>query len=93
MRCDFYGVTLSAAAIPERIPYAREPLKLPVVLSADEVVQFLETVSSQKSRAAPANSLTEFLLCRADPACCMFRAEGVWSLVRARGDSALVHKE
>ena len=29
-----------------------EPLKLPVVLSADEVVQFLEAVSSLKSRAA-----------------------------------------
>jgi integrase/recombinase XerD len=32
--------------IPERIPYAREPRKLPVVLSPDEVVQFLEVVSS-----------------------------------------------
>ncbi len=47
----FYGVTLGAALIPERIPYARQPLKLPVVLSADEVVQFLEAVSSLK--AAP----------------------------------------
>ena len=34
----FYGVTLGEALIPERIPYARQPLKLPVVLSADEVV-------------------------------------------------------
>ena len=48
----FYGVTLGEALIPERIPYARQPLKLPVVLSADEVVQFLEAVSSLKSRAA-----------------------------------------
>jgi integrase len=48
----FYGVTLGEAAVPERIPYARQPLKLPVVLSADEVVQFLEAVSSLKSRAA-----------------------------------------
>jgi site-specific recombinase XerD len=48
----FYGVTLGEALIPERIPYAREPRKLPVVLSADEVVQFLEAVSSLKSRAA-----------------------------------------
>jgi hypothetical protein len=32
--------------IPERIPYAREPRMLPVVLSPDEVVQFLEAVSS-----------------------------------------------
>jgi Phage integrase, N-terminal SAM-like domain len=34
----FYGVTLGHAIIPERIAYAREPRKLPVVLSADEVV-------------------------------------------------------
>ncbi len=48
----FYGITLGEATIPERIPYAREPRKLPVVLNADEVVQFLEAVSSLKSRAA-----------------------------------------
>ncbi len=48
----FYGVTLGHAEIPERIPYAREPRKLPVVLSADEVVQFLEAVPSLKTRAA-----------------------------------------
>lgn len=48
----FYGVTLGQATIPERIPYAREPRKLPVVLSADEVVAFLEAVPSLKSRAA-----------------------------------------
>ena len=47
-----YGVTLGEAAVPERIPYAREPRKLPIVLSADEVVRFLEAVSSLKSRAA-----------------------------------------
>src|SRR6202035_1346215 len=35
-----------------RIPYAREPRKLPVILSPDEVVQFLEAVSSLKCRAA-----------------------------------------
>src|SRR3546814_83011 len=32
----FYGVTLGQSEIPERIPYAREPRKLLVVLSADE---------------------------------------------------------
>ena len=36
----FYGVTLGEAAVPDRIPYAREPRKLPIVLSADEVVRF-----------------------------------------------------
>src|SRR5271168_4221363 len=48
----FYGVTLGEAEVPERIPYAREPRKLPVVLSADEVIRFLEAVPSLKARAA-----------------------------------------
>src|ERR1700681_1781483 len=48
----FCGVTLGQGEIPERIPYAREPGKLPVVLSADEVVRFLEAVPSLKTRAA-----------------------------------------
>jgi integrase/recombinase XerD len=48
----FYGVTLGQAELPERIPYARTPRKLPVVLSADEVVRFLEAVPGLKSRAA-----------------------------------------
>ena len=48
----FCGVTLGHAEIPERIPHAREPRKLPVVLSADEVVRFLEAVPSLKTRAA-----------------------------------------
>ncbi len=45
-------MTLGQATIPERIPYAREPRKLPTVLSADEVVRFLEAVSSLKARVA-----------------------------------------
>jgi len=48
----FYGVTLGQATVPERIAYAREPRKLPTVLSADEVVRFLESVSSLKARVA-----------------------------------------
>lgn len=48
----FYGVTLGQDEIPERIPYARESRKLPVVLNADEVVRFLEAVPSLKTRAA-----------------------------------------
>src|ERR1700684_4679733 len=47
-----YGVTLRQSDLPERIPYAREPQKLPVVLGADEVVRFLEAVPSLQSRAA-----------------------------------------
>lgn len=48
----FYGVTLGSAEIPERIAYARKPRKLPVVLSGDEVVRFLEAVPSLKTRTA-----------------------------------------
>src|ERR1700681_160981 len=47
-----YGITLKQADLPERIPHAREPRKLPVVLGADEVVRFLEAVPSLKTRAA-----------------------------------------
>lgn len=48
----FYGVTLGHAEIPERIPYARAPRSLPVVLGADEVVRFLEAVPSLRARTA-----------------------------------------
>src|SRR5262245_62008542 len=48
----FYGVTLGQDTVPERIAYACEPSKLPVVLSADEVVRFLEAIPSLKSRTA-----------------------------------------
>ena len=48
----FYGVTLGQSNLPERIPHAREPRKLPVVLGADEVVRFLEAVAGLKHRAA-----------------------------------------
>src|ERR1700745_68893 len=48
----FYGVTLGQTELPERIAHAREPQKLPVVLSADEVVYFLEAVAGLKHRAA-----------------------------------------
>ena len=48
----FYGITLGMVEVPERIAYAREPRRLPVVLSADEVVRFLEAVPSLKARAA-----------------------------------------
>ena len=48
----FYGVTLRRDEIPERISYARQPRKLPEVLSAGEVVRFLEAVSSLRTRVA-----------------------------------------
>ena len=53
----FYGITLGEAAVPERIPYAREPRKLPIVLSADEVVRFLEAVSSSEEPRRADDSL------------------------------------
>src|ERR1700678_1101779 len=45
-----YRVTLGQSDLPERIPYALEPQKLPVVLGADEGVRFLEAVPSLKYR-------------------------------------------
>jgi integrase/recombinase XerD len=46
------GVTLGPGEFPERFPYAREPRMLPVVLSTDEIIRFLEAVPSMKTRAA-----------------------------------------
>jgi site-specific recombinase XerD len=48
----FYGTTLGRTDLPERIAYARKPRKLPVVLSADEVVRFLAAVANLKHRVA-----------------------------------------
>lgn len=48
----FYGVTLGQSDVAERIVHAREPQKLPVVLSADEIVRFLEVVPGLRNRAA-----------------------------------------
>jgi integrase/recombinase XerD len=48
----FFGVTLGRPELPERIPYARQPRQLPVVLSADEVVRFLEAVPGIRNGAA-----------------------------------------
>ena len=48
----FYGVTLGRIDLPERIAYARAPRKLPVVLSADEVVSFLDAVKGLRNRVA-----------------------------------------
>lgn len=48
----FYGITLGQSEVPERIPYPRRPRALPLVLSADEVVRFLEAVPTLKARTA-----------------------------------------
>jgi len=48
----FYGVTLGRVDVPERIAHAREPRKLPVVLSSDEVARFLAAIREMRSRVA-----------------------------------------
>ena len=57
----FYGVTLGQDTVPERITYARQPSKLPVVLSADEVVRFLEgNYGASTSITGPARKQADF---------------------------------
>ena len=48
----FYGVTLGQGQTADRIVRAREPQKLPVVLSAEEIVRFLEVVPGLRNRVA-----------------------------------------
>ena len=48
----FYGVTLGQGQTANRIVRAREPQKLPVVLSAEEIVRFLEVVPGLRNRVA-----------------------------------------
>jgi site-specific recombinase XerD len=48
----FFGVTMGRSDLPERIAYARRPRRLPVILSADEVVRFLEAVWGLRNRTA-----------------------------------------
>ena len=55
----FYGVTLDRPEIPERIAYARTPRKLPAILSADEVIRFLDCLPRQALRRDFATHLLE----------------------------------
>jgi len=48
----FFGVTLGRTAMVERIPYARKPRRLPVILSADELARFFSAVPNLKHRTA-----------------------------------------
>jgi integrase/recombinase XerD len=48
----FYGVTLGRIDAHERIIAAREPQRLPVVLSGEEIVRFLEAVPGLRNRVA-----------------------------------------
>ncbi len=48
----FFGITLGRTDVPDRIPYAKQPQKLPEILSPEEVVRFLEAVPNLKYRTA-----------------------------------------
>jgi len=48
----FFGVTMGRADAFERIVAAREPQRLQVVLSGEEIVQFLEAVPGLRNRVA-----------------------------------------
>src|SRR5690348_14564640 len=48
----FFGVTLGRPEAFDRIISAKEPKKLPVVLSGEEIVRFLEAVPGLRNRAA-----------------------------------------
>jgi hypothetical protein len=48
----FYAVTLGRKEAIERIISAREPVKQPLVLSAEEVARFLEAVPALRDRVA-----------------------------------------
>jgi site-specific recombinase XerD len=47
-----YGVSLGREDLPERIPYARVPKSLPVVLSTAEVARLLEAIEDPVCRTA-----------------------------------------
>jgi integrase/recombinase XerD len=48
----FYGVTLGRNDVHEQIVAAREPQRLPEVLSGEEIVRFLEAVPGLRNRVA-----------------------------------------
>jgi len=48
----FFGVTLGRQEASARIVSAKEPKRLPVVLSADEIASFLQAVPGMRNRAA-----------------------------------------
>jgi len=53
-----YGVTLRQAGLPERIPYARQPQRLPLALG------------SRRGRALPRGGARPEVSCRPDPGVC-----------------------
>ena len=55
----FYGVTLGRKDAAVRIVSAKEPRKLPVVLSVDEIVRFLQAVPGLRNRTALTTAYSE----------------------------------
>jgi integrase len=49
---SFFTVTLGRSKVTDRMPFVREPRKLPVVLSPEEVARFLDAAPGLKYRAA-----------------------------------------
>jgi site-specific recombinase XerD len=48
----FFTVTLGRGEVTDRMPFVREPRRLPVVLSPEEVARFLQAAPGLKYRAA-----------------------------------------
>jgi hypothetical protein len=46
----FFAVTLGRGEVTQRMPFVREPRKLPVVLSPEEVARFLEATPGLRCR-------------------------------------------
>lgn len=46
----FYGTTLGRQDYIERLPYGKKPKRIPVVLSREEVLKFLQGILSRKQR-------------------------------------------
>ena len=45
-----YGITLGRKDVPERLPFGKKPRRIPVVLSREEVLKFLQCIPSRKQR-------------------------------------------
>src|SRR6185436_7676062 len=46
----FYGTTLGSKDFVKRLPFGKNPRRVPVVLSRDEVLKFLQCILSRKQR-------------------------------------------
>jgi integrase/recombinase XerD len=80
----FFTVTLGRIKVTDRMPFVREPRKLPVVLSPEEVARFLEAAPGLKYRAAlsvaygaglRANEVVSLKLCDIDSTRMVIRVE------------------